>query len=139
MLLVGLPGCGPGHPAARRLTELGPVPGTMSMPPPRDLADPSVVILTGTGPPGGTGLPGQHLVMGAATVPEVDIVLDGAPEQIGELRPWPVPGTGRPRPAGLPDLPNGCAPVTAWPDRAAVIDPPDRRRGIRGSYRHDFR
>ena len=88
MLLVGLPGSGPGHPAARRLTELGAVPGTMSMPPPWDLADPVVVILTGSGPPGGTGLPGLHLVIGAAAAPAADLVLDGSPGQLDEL--WTV-------------------------------------------------
>jgi dephospho-CoA kinase len=125
MLLVGLPGCGPAHPAARRLTELGALPGTMSMPPPWDLADPSVVVLTGTGPPGGTGLPGLHLVIGTGAGPDTDVVLDGPPGQIDELwagRLVPFEANLRAgRRAPRRDHPRLLVPDPGWPDQAGRL------------------
>jgi dephospho-CoA kinase len=122
MLLVGLPGCGPAHPAARRLTELGALPGTISMPPPWDLADPSVVVLTGTGSAGGTGLPGLHLVLGTGAGPDADVVLDGAPGQLGELwagRLVPFEANLRAgRTAPRHDHPRLVAAEPSWPDQA---------------------
>ncbi|HEY3952023.1 MAG TPA: GrpB family protein [Streptosporangiaceae bacterium] len=122
MLLVGLPGCGHAHPAARRLTELGALPGTLSMPPPWDLADPSVVVLTGTGPAGGAGLPGLHLVLGTAAGPEADVVLDGTPGQLGELwagRLVPFEASLRAgRRAPRRDHPRLIPPDPSWPAQA---------------------
>lgn len=125
MLLVGLPGAGPGHPAARRLTELGAVPGTMSLPPPWNLADPAIVILTGTGPPAGTGLPGLHLVIGTEAAPAADLVLDGSPGQLDDLwagRLVPFEASLRAgRRAQRSRQPRLTAPDPSWPAQAARL------------------
>ena len=125
MLLVGLAGPSSGNPAARRLTELGAVPGTMSMPPPWDLADPSVVILTGTGPPGGTGLPGLHLMIGADASPATDVVLDGSHRQLDELwagRLLPFEANLRAgRRAPRRDRPSLVTPDPTWPAQAGRL------------------
>ena len=122
MLLIGLAASGPGHPAARQLTELGALPGTTSMPPPWDLAEPSVVVLTGTGPPGGTGLPGMHLVLAADDTPAADVVLDGSPGQIDELwagRLVPFEANLRAgRRAARSKEPRLAAPDPSWPGQA---------------------
>jgi dephospho-CoA kinase len=85
MLFVGLAGHGPGHPIANRLTRLGALPGRMERPPPWDVAEPSVFILTGAGRPGGNCWPGLHVVVATAAGPDADAMVDETTGQIDQL------------------------------------------------------
>jgi hypothetical protein len=70
---------------AKRLTQLGAVPGLVHAPPRWDVDDPSIFILSETGVPAQMPWPGLHCVIATRPSPAADAVVDDTSGQIEEL------------------------------------------------------